>query len=146
MLALANAKDMLIDHVDIGQAFLQGDLLEEEGLEGDVFISPPPGYGGDAIYVYHLCAPLYGACTSSQAWHKTMSAFMERQGFKTVSFEKCMWCLHDANRDKIMVGSHIDDFCICCTNHACLDKFRLALLDPAKGGFKAHTKDLCTTI
>jgi len=41
-LALATAEDMLIDHVDISQAFSQGDLLKEEGFEGDVFISPPP--------------------------------------------------------------------------------------------------------
>jgi len=87
MLALATAEDMLIDHVVISQAFLQGDLLEEEGFEGDVFISPPPRYGKDAKYVYRLCTPLYGACTSSRAWHKTMSAFMERQGFKTVGFK-----------------------------------------------------------
>ena len=80
-----------------------------------------------------FCALLYIACTSSRAWHKTMSAFMERQGFKTVGFEKSMWCRHDANGDKIMVGSHIDDFCICGTNRACLDEFRSTLLDPAKG-------------
>ena len=35
-----------------------------------------------------------------------------------------------------MVGSHIDDFCICGTNRACLDEFRFALFDPAKGGFE----------
>ena len=87
MLALATAEDMLIDHVDINRAFLQDDMLEEEGFEGDVYISPPPGYGEDAKYVYRLCAPLYGACTSSRAWHKTMSAFMERQGFKTVGLK-----------------------------------------------------------
>jgi len=65
MLALATAKDMLIDHVDISQAFLQGDMLEEEGSEGDVFISPPPGFSGDAKYVYRLCTPLYGATERS---------------------------------------------------------------------------------
>jgi len=48
MLALATAEDMLIDHVDISQAFLQGDMLEEEGSEGNIYISPPPGYGEDA--------------------------------------------------------------------------------------------------
>jgi len=26
-------------------------MLEEEGFEGDVYISPPPGYGEDAKYV-----------------------------------------------------------------------------------------------
>jgi len=67
MLALATVENMLINHVNISQAFLQGDLLEEKGFEGNVFISPPPS----AKYVYHLCAPLYGACTSSRAWHQT---------------------------------------------------------------------------
>ena len=52
-------------NVDINRAFLQDDMLEEEGFEGDVYISPPPGYGEDAKYVYRLCAPLYGACTNS---------------------------------------------------------------------------------
>jgi len=65
-------------------------------------------------------------------------SFYEQQGFKTVGFEKSMWCRHDANGDKIMVGSQIDDFCICGTNRACLDEFRLALLDPAKGGFEGN--------
>jgi len=50
MIAFATAEDMLINHVDISQAFLQGDsdMLEEEGFEGDVYISAPPGYGEDA--------------------------------------------------------------------------------------------------
>jgi len=133
VLALATAEDMLINHVDISQAFLQGNLLKDKGFEGDVFISPPPS----AKYVYHLCAPLYGACTSSRTWHKTMSTLLEQQGFKTVGFEKSTWCRHNANGDKIMVGSHIDDFYICCTNRACLDEFRFALLDPAKDGFES---------
>jgi len=75
MLALAIAEDMLIDHVDINRAFLQDDMLEEEGFEGDVYISPPPGYVEDAKYVYRLCAPLRGACTNSRAWHKNYVSF-----------------------------------------------------------------------
>jgi len=51
-----------------------------------------------------------------------MSVFMEQQGFKTVGFEKSMWCRHDANGDN--------------TRQACLDEFRLLLLHPAKGGFE----------
>jgi len=126
MLALATAEGMLIDHVDIRQAFLPGDMLEEQVFEGDVYIPPPPGYGEDEKCVYRLCAPLYGACTSSRAWHKTMSAFTKQQGFKTVGFENSVWCRHDANGKKIMVGSHIDDFRICGTNRTCLDEFRFA--------------------
>ena len=36
-----------------------------------------------------------------------------------------------------MVGSHIDDLCICGINHECLDEFRFTLLDPAKDGFES---------
>ena len=64
-----------------------------------------------------------------------MSAFIERQGFRTVCFDKSMWFRHVAN-GKIMVGSHIDDLCICGTNRDCLNEFRFTLLDPAKGGFE----------
>jgi len=78
-------EDMLITHVDIIQAFLQGDMLKEECFEGDVYILPPPGYGEDAKYVYHLCALLYSACTSSLAWHKTMTVFMEQQGSRQLA-------------------------------------------------------------
>jgi len=54
MLALATAEDMLIDHVDINQALLQGDMLEEDGSEDNVYISPPPDYGEDVKYVCRL--------------------------------------------------------------------------------------------
>ena len=84
---LAPAAAMLTNHVGISQAFLQGDLLEEQGFEGDVYILPPPGYGEDPKYFCCFRAPLYGACTSSRAWHKKMSAFMEQQDFKTVKME-----------------------------------------------------------
>ena len=65
-----------------------------------------------------------------------MSAFMEWQGFKTVSFEKSMRCHQNTNGYKIMMGSHSDDFCMCSINHACLDKFIFAMLDSAKGRFE----------
>jgi len=63
-------------------------MLLEEGFVGEVYITPPPGYGKDSTYVYRLLRPRYGSCTSSRAWHKTMLAFMEKQISKTVNFEK----------------------------------------------------------
>jgi len=77
-----------------------------------------------------------------------MPALMERQGFKTVGFEKSMCCRHDANGGKIMVGSHFDDFCICgaaqtapASTNSDSRCSTLPKADP-----KARTKDLCTTI
>ena len=42
MLALATQHNMFTDHVDIIQAFVQGDLLSGDGHNGKVYISAPP--------------------------------------------------------------------------------------------------------
>jgi len=42
MLALATQHNMFTDHVDISQAFVQGDLLTGDGHNGKVYISAPP--------------------------------------------------------------------------------------------------------
>ena len=71
---------MLCDHVDISQAFVQGDLLPGDGHHGKVYISPPPGYTEDDGYVYQLRRPLYGmpsAARSSIVW--TLQSFFASQ-------------------------------------------------------------------
>ena len=47
ILALATQNNMHCDHVDISQAFVQGDLLPGDGYNGKVYISAPPGYDED---------------------------------------------------------------------------------------------------
>ena len=44
ILNLATQFDMLTDHVDIPQIFVQGELLPGDGHNGKVYISAPPGY------------------------------------------------------------------------------------------------------
>ena len=70
--ALATQNNMHCDHVDISQAFVQGDLLPGDGYNGKVYISAPPGYDEDPNYVYQLRRPLYGMPRAARAWHHTM--------------------------------------------------------------------------
>jgi hypothetical protein len=49
-----------MDHVDISQAFCQGDLLSGDGHNGKVYISAPTGYPEDPDICYLLRKPLYG--------------------------------------------------------------------------------------
>ena len=53
-LSLATQQTMFTDHVDISQAFVQGELLPGDGHNGKVYISSPPGYDEDPLYVYRL--------------------------------------------------------------------------------------------
>ena len=130
---------MHMDHVDISQAFVQGELLPGDGHNGNVYISPPPGYDEDPAYVYRLRRPLYGMPSAARAWFKTMSAFLKSEGCSTVGFEGSMWtCVKDGHR--VILGAHIDDFIICCANRSVLDEFRIWLLDTFEGTYEGEIK------
>jgi len=61
-----------------------------------------------------------------------MSAFLQRQGCKTVGFGKSRWrVVIDGQR--FLLGAHIDDFVIACTNRPVLDAFQKCLLEAFKG-------------
>ena len=60
ILSLVTQLEMFTDHVDISQAFVQGELLPGDGHNGNVYISSPPGYEEDSRCIYRLLTPLYG--------------------------------------------------------------------------------------
>ena len=67
ILALATQNNMHCDHVDISQAFVQGDLLPGDGYNGKIYIFAPLGYDEDPNYVYQLRRPLYGMPSAARA-------------------------------------------------------------------------------
>ena len=127
MLPLATQHNMFTDHVDISQAFVQGDLLPGDGHNGKVYISAPPGYPEDPEICYLLQKPLYGMPSAARAWHKTMSGFLHTQGCTKVGYEESMWQA-TSNGHQILLAAHIDDFIISCAHRPTLDAFRDALL------------------
>jgi len=113
ILSLATQQNMFMDHVDISQAFVQGELLPGDCHNGKVYISSPPEYDEDPLYVYRLLKPLYSMRSAARAWHTTMSAFLAKEGCTTVGFEKSMWTV-TIDSARIILGAHIDDFVIAC--------------------------------
>ena len=61
ILSLATQQNMLTDHVDISQAFVQGELLPGDGHNGKVHIFSPPGYDENALLCI-ACLSHYTAC------------------------------------------------------------------------------------
>ena len=78
--SLATQQNMFTDRVDISQAFVQSELLPGDGHNGKVYISSPPGFDEDPLYVYRLLKPPYGMPSAARAWHTTMSAFLAKEG------------------------------------------------------------------
>ena len=104
-------KALFTDHVDISQAFVQGELLPGNGRNGKVYISSSPGYGEDPLYLYRLLKPLYGMPSAARACHTTMSAFLAKEGCATAGFEKSMWTV-TIDGALVLLGAHIEDFVI----------------------------------
>jgi hypothetical protein len=137
ILALATQNNMHCDHVDISQAFVQGDLLPGDGHNGKVYISAPPGFDEDPNYVYQLRRPLYGMPSAARAWHHTMSAYLKSQGCTLVGFERSMWTVVKDGH-VILITAHIDDFIIACADRKALDQFRTALLQRFEGTYEGE--------
>ena len=67
ILSLATQQNMFTDHVDISQAFVQGELLPGDSHNDKVNIFSPPGYDEDPLYVYRDLNLLYGMPSAARA-------------------------------------------------------------------------------
>ncbi|XP_016173490.1 uncharacterized protein LOC107615995 [Arachis ipaensis] len=76
MLSLALANSWPIKQLDVNNAFLHGDLLE------DVYMSQPKGYEqGDGTLVCKLTKALYGLKQATRAWYVKLLGAFKRLGF-----------------------------------------------------------------
>ncbi len=73
LLPIATQHNMHTDHVDISQAFTQGELLDGDGQNGKVYISTPSDYPEDLTHYYLLNRILYGMSSAVREWFTTMS-------------------------------------------------------------------------
>jgi hypothetical protein len=141
ILALATQNNMHCDHVDISQAFVQGDLLPGDEHNGKVYISAPPGFEEDPNYVYLLRRPLYGMPIAARAWHHTMSAYLKSQRCNLVGFERSMWTVVKEGH-VILFTAHIDDL----LSHARTDGFWMNSVQRFFNASKELMQARCTLI
>ena len=132
MMSLAVANDMELHKIDIEQAFLQADKLDE-GVNGRYFINPPPGSpeAGNKNIVYEVLRLLYGSPSSPRALHKTMDAYFKSEGFDTIGFEESVWVRPAGGKysEDIYVSAHVDDCLLSCKSLTVMAKFKAHMLE-----------------
>ena len=136
MMSIAIANDMELHKVDIEQAFLQADKLDE-GVNGRYFINPPAGSpeAGNKDIVYEVLKPLYGSPSSPRALHKTMDAYFKSEGFDTIGFEESVWVRPAGGKysEDLYVSAHVDDCLLSCKSPEVIAKFKRDLLSRFAG-------------
>uniref|UniRef100_A0A2N9FWZ4 Leucine-rich repeat-containing N-terminal plant-type domain-containing protein n=1 Tax=Fagus sylvatica TaxID=28930 RepID=A0A2N9FWZ4_FAGSY len=88
LLAVATVRHWPLFQMDVKNAFLNGDLLEE------VYMQPPPGYLDSQNQVCHLRRALYGLKQAPRAWFAKFSYVVAQQGFTPSSYDLALFIRH----------------------------------------------------
>ena len=135
MMSIAIANGRELQQVDIEQAFLQADKLDED-VNGHYFINPPRGSpeAGNKDVVYEVTKPLYGSPSSPKALHKTMDAYFKFEGFDTIGFEESVWVRPADGKysEDIYVSAHVDNCLLSCKSPDVMSKLKRDLFGRLK--------------
>lgn len=109
ILTLAAKNDMIVKHVDVKSAYLNGDLEEE------IYMKQPEGYNetDKPDYVCKLLKSLYGLKQSARVWNKTIDELLKRMGLTQSNADPCLY-MRKVGEKVFYVIVYVDDLIVCC--------------------------------
>ena len=105
LLVVAAGKRWQLFQMDVKNACLNGDLLE------DVYMKPPPGYAHPPNKVYRLRRALYGLKQAPRAWFSKFSSTIHRFGFRSSPHDNALFIQH-TNNGYVLLLLDVDDMII----------------------------------
>ncbi|GJV92274.1 retrovirus-related pol polyprotein from transposon TNT 1-94 [Tanacetum coccineum] len=111
-IANATTKNMIIYHMDVKTAFLNGVLQEE------VFVSQPEGFKDpdNPTHVYRLKKALYGLKQAPRAWYNTLSKFLLANNFFKGVVDPTL-CTRKSGKHILLIQIYVDDIIFASTDH-----------------------------
>lgn len=127
IIAFANQFNLLIHHMDVKTAFLNGDLKEE------IFMKIPEGVNGKDNYVCKLNKALYGLKQAARCWFEVFDCSLKEKGFQNSEVDRCIYFLDRGSVYKnIYVVLYVDDLVIACADIDTLSGFKNYLMSKFK--------------
>lgn len=109
LLSVAHQRNMLIKHVDVKTAYLNGELQET------VYMKLPPGCDyEDPSLVCHLQKGLYGLKQAANIWNKKLDSVLRKLGFKPSESDPCLYSKHNDDGTTSFIAVYVDDLIIVC--------------------------------
>uniref|UniRef100_A0A2N9GWD9 Integrase catalytic domain-containing protein n=1 Tax=Fagus sylvatica TaxID=28930 RepID=A0A2N9GWD9_FAGSY len=105
LLAIAAVRHWPLFQMDVKNAFLNGDLLEE------VYMQPPLGYLDSHNQVCRLRRALYGLKQAPRAWFAKFSSVVAQQGFTLSSYDSALFIRHTSTGITLIL-LYVDDMII----------------------------------
>jgi hypothetical protein len=118
LLALAAIRDLEVHQMDVVSAYLLGELEEE------AYLKPPKGLGVPPGKALKLKKGMPGLKQSGRVWNKTITAFFERAGLRSIPADHSVFT--NASRS-LIVALYVDDLVILAPTVAEMEPLKKAL-------------------
>ena len=119
VLSLAAKLKLLVHHLDVNSAFLNGELKE------NVYIHQPTGYAksGKEDLVCKLNKSMYGLKQSPKCWNDSLDTYLKSLGFNQSNCDSCIY-VKIINDSPCLISVYVDDILIACKDHDDLTKIK----------------------
>lgn len=119
LIAFSAANQLIINHIDVKGAFLNGDL------DDVVYMQQPPGFVDleHPNYVCKLSKALYGLKQASLAWFHTLRDFIISQQFLPCDVDPCLFIKDKGTYNCLILAIYVDDILIAATHQNSIDQF-----------------------
>lgn len=113
ILAVSAQMNLIVNHIDIVSAYLNGTLQEE------VFMFQPPLFE-DQKHPEKICKlekALYGLKQAGREWNLKIDSVLHEMGFKRCSADNCVYFKKN-EVDFIILGLYVDDIILACSSES----------------------------
>lgn len=119
ILAFANQHCLLVHHMDVKTAFLNGKLKEE------IYMKVPEGIKNQGNQVCKLNKALYGLKQAARCWFEEFDKALTEKGFKNSPVDRCIYILDRGDILKnIYIILYVDDLVIVTGNSETMSNFK----------------------
>lgn len=112
---------LMIEQMDVPNAYLKGELEEEIYMEVPEGLTLPPG---QMTFVLRLKKGLYGLKQSGREWNKKISKFLRSIGYLPISGDSCVFLNLVTN---VIIALYVDDLLIFSKSKAAIEEVKALL-------------------
>ncbi|KXJ71119.1 hypothetical protein RP20_CCG021438 [Aedes albopictus] len=109
LLTIASRRNMLVKHVDVKTAYLNGDLKET------VYMKLPPGVAAEPDEVCLLRKSLYGLKQSAHMWNRKLDETLRQMGFTPADADPCLY-VRRRGKNVAYILVYVDDMLVCTSS------------------------------
>lgn len=127
MIGFANQFNLLVQHMDVKTAFLNGILKEE------IYMKVPDGVCSKDGYVCRLNKALYGLKQAARCWFELFDQCLKEKGFVNSSVNRCIYILDKGDISRNMyILLYVDDLVLICADRQSIDSLKGYLMSKSK--------------